>query len=119
MKIKSILLAAAAVAARASSALAEEHGKPSPFFNMFGHTLSVGPLSEREAHELIANSPTPFAPADIEWIISNSARWPSLLQILCHSRLIALEEGDTSNDWREEGRARIARFGHLLERKHK
>ncbi len=100
------------------SQLAEAHGKPSPFFNMFGHTLSVGALSEREAHEFIANSPTPFAPADIEWIVSHSARWPSLLQILCHSRLMALEDGDTGNNWKEEGRARIARFGHLLSQKH-
>jgi hypothetical protein len=37
--------------------LAQAQGKPSPFFNIFGHTLLLGALSEAEAHELIASSP--------------------------------------------------------------
>lgn len=100
------------------SQLAEEHGKPSPFFNMFGHMLRVRPLSEQNAYELIANSPISFPATDIEWIINHSRRWPSLLQILCDTRLTALEEGDNSQEWKEEGLLRMTRFAHLLERKH-
>lgn len=37
--------------------LAQGQGKPSPFFNIFGHTFTLGPLEEDEARELIASSP--------------------------------------------------------------
>jgi hypothetical protein len=95
--------------------LAHEHGKPSPFFNIFGHTLKLGPLNDTEARELIASSPRPFAPADVAWILDQSGLWPALLQILCDTRLTALEEGQPGETWREEGLRRIATYRYLLE----
>jgi hypothetical protein len=95
--------------------LAQDHDKPSPFFNIFGHTLKLGPLSEAEARELVASSPRPFDPSEVDWIVMHSGRWPALLQILCHTRLIALEEGQAGQGWQEEGLRRIAPFGYLLE----
>lgn len=95
--------------------LAQEHDKPSPFFNIFGHTLKLGPLSDEAARELIASSPRPFSPADTEWILAQSGRWPVLLQILGNTCLTALEEGQTSSAWREEGLRNLLPFQYLLE----
>jgi hypothetical protein len=102
----------------APNVLAHAHDKPSPFFNIFGHMLKLGPLSEDEAHELVASSPIPFDAADVAWILDQSGRWPALLQILCHTRLTALQEGHTGTAWREEGTRRITPFRYLLESKH-
>jgi hypothetical protein len=99
----------------APALLAHEYGKPSPFFNIFGHTLKLGPLSNTAARELVASSPRPFTPADVEWILVQSGLWPALLQILGDTRLTALEEGQTDDTWREEGLRRIAPFRYLLE----
>jgi hypothetical protein len=87
----------------------------SPFFNIFGYSATLGPLRDPEARELIAISPIPFSPADIKWIIAQSKCWPLLLQILCRERLVALEEGETSDAWREDGLRQIAPFRHMLE----
>jgi len=87
----------------------------SPFFNIFGYTATLGPLCEMEARELIASSPTPFSPDDTEWILAQSGRWPLLLQILCRERLITIEEGETDNNWREDGLRQIASYRELLE----
>ena len=95
--------------------LADKHGKPSPFFNIFGHTLKLGPLSDTEARQLITSSPEPFSRADVEWILAQSGRWPALLQILCDTRLTALAESQVGQDWREESLQRIAPFRYLLE----
>ncbi len=97
--------------------LAHAYDKPSPFFNIFGHTLKLGPLSETAARELVDSSPRPFDSADVEWILVQSGRWPALLQILCHTRLTALEEGQTGNAWQEEGLHRMVPFRYLLESK--
>ncbi|MCB0211949.1 MAG: hypothetical protein KDJ52_21590, partial [Anaerolineae bacterium] len=70
--------------------LAQQEGKPSPFFNIFGHTFKLGPLKENEARALIAGSPRPFSEVDTDWILNQSGCWPFLLQILCHARLCAL-----------------------------
>jgi len=93
--------------------LAQAHGKPSPFFNIF-HTLELGPLTEAEALELIANSPRAFALLDVDWIMEQSGRWPCLLQILCQTCLTALEEGQSENAWHDEGLRQIAPFRYLL-----
>lgn len=98
----------------APSLLAHEYGKPSPFFNIFGHTIRLGPLTDLEARELIASSPRPFAPAEMHWILTRSGRWPALLQILCDSHLTALEEGQIGSAWREEGLQRMEPFVYLL-----
>jgi hypothetical protein len=93
--------------------LAQDHGKPSPFFNIF-HTLELGPFTGAEARELIASSPQPFPPADVAWILEQSGHWPCLLQILCQTRLIALEEERADDAWREESLRQITFFQYLL-----
>jgi hypothetical protein len=95
--------------------LAHEHGKPSPFFNIFGHTLHLGPLSEAAACELLASSPRPLDQADVAWILTHSGRWPVLLQILGDTCLTALELGQPNEVWRKEGLRRIAPLHYLLE----
>ncbi len=82
--------------------LAQHQGMGSPFFNIFGYTAVLGPLSEEGAKNLIATSPIKFAARDVEWILAESGRWPMPLQILCRERLLALSEGETGDDWREE-----------------
>lgn len=93
---------------------AEASNKPSPFFNIF-QRLDLGPLSDPAARALIASSPLPFAPADVEWIIDASGRWPALLQILCQARLHALENGERGNAWKDAGLRQTARYHYLLE----
>lgn len=95
--------------------LAHEYGKPSPFFNIFGHTLKLGPLDEAAARELIASSPQPFEQADVDWILGQSKGWPALLQILCDTCLTFMEEGRSGHAWREEGLSRIGPWLYLLE----
>jgi len=95
--------------------LAHEYGKPSPFFNIFGHTVTLGPLYDPEARELVASSPIPFTPDDIEWILAQSGRWPVLLQFLSDTCLTALEESQTGRAWRKEGLRRIEPLRYLLE----
>jgi hypothetical protein len=98
----------------APAQLAEEHGKPSPFFNIFGHTFKLGALKETEALELIASSPYPFDQADINWIMAQSGCWPYLLQILCHARLTALEYQEAGDSWKREGMRQMAPYWYLL-----
>ena len=93
--------------------LAHHTGHSSPFFNIFGYTATLGALKEKEARELIASSPIPFANDDMEWIIEQSQGIPLLLQILCRECLFNLEDGDT-DDWREEALRQVEPFNHLL-----
>ena len=95
--------------------LAHDSGHSSPFFNIFGYTTTLGPLTEAEARALIASSPIPFPAEDVAWILEQSGRWPLLLQLLCRERLAALEEDETGTDWQAEGLRQIAPFRHLLE----
>jgi hypothetical protein len=71
-------------------------------------------MTETKARELIASSPMPFPDRDIEWILNKSERWPLLLQILCRERLFSLEEGESGDDWREEGLRQLQPFADLL-----
>ena len=82
--------------------LAQHQGMGSPFFNIFGYTAVLGPLSEEGARSLIATSPIRFAEADVAWILAESGRWPMPLQILCRERLLTQSEGETGHAWREE-----------------
>jgi len=91
-----------------------DDNKPSPFFNIFGHVLYLGPLTEPEARALIASSPLPFPETDVAWILEQSGCWPALLQILCHARLTALEEKRHDNSWQQEGLRRMAPYRYLL-----
>ena len=94
--------------------LARRHNRSSDFFSIFAYTAGLGPLTETEAHELIASSPALFPADDVDWILAQSQRWPLLIQILCRERFIALEEGDPGPAWREEGLRQLVPFQHLL-----
>jgi hypothetical protein len=91
-----------------------DDGKPSPFFNIFGHVLSLGPLLEKEARDLIASSPLPFSAEDVEWILTQSGCWPALVQILSHARLISLQEKHEGERWKKEGLRRMQPYQYLL-----
>jgi hypothetical protein len=95
--------------------LAQAQSKPSPFFNIFGHTLKLGPLIEPAARELLASSPRPFDPADVAWMLEQSGRWPILLQILGDTRLASLESGQPGDNWQTEALQRLEPFRHLLD----
>jgi hypothetical protein len=90
--------------------LARHTGHSSPFFNIFGYTATLGPLTETEARELIASSPIPFPDEDVAWILAQSECWPLLLQILCRERLFSLEDGEMGEDWRKYGLEQIKPF---------
>lgn len=90
--------------------LATSTGHSSPFFNIFGYTTTLGAMTETEARELIGSSPIPFPDDDVEWILTESKCWPLLLQILCRERLFSLEEGETGDNWHEEGLQQIEPF---------
>jgi hypothetical protein len=90
-------------------------GKPSPFLNIFGHSIPLGPLSEEEARQLIQSSPIPFSPADADWIIQHSGCWPALLQILCSTRLVALQENQSDEIWKADALANLQPYRYLLE----
>ncbi|MCC5669115.1 hypothetical protein LC653_35985 [Nostoc sp. CHAB 5784] len=95
--------------------MAHNTGHSSPFFNIFGYTAYLEALTETEARELIASSPILFTDEDVEWILTESRRWPLLLQILCRERLFNLEEGENNDNWREEGLQQMKSFAHLLD----
>ncbi|HRQ41092.1 MAG TPA: BTAD domain-containing putative transcriptional regulator [Chloroflexota bacterium] len=94
----------------APDALARHRGWGSPFFNIFGYTAVLGPLAEPAARELIAASPLPVPDADANWMLEISGNWPMPLQILCRERLLALEEGDMGDGWREDALRQAAPF---------
>lgn len=108
-------LAMILAAQRNPALLAQDYGRPSPFLNIFGHSLTLGPLTPDEAMELIASSPLPFTPADADWILQESGRWPALLQILCSTRLVALQENDSGEAWKTDGLGNILPYRHLLD----
>jgi hypothetical protein len=83
--------------------LAQLNGHTSPFWNIFGYTATLGPLSPSEARQLIARSPLAFAEEDMEWILSSSDCWPMKVQLLCRERLDSLENGEEGIAWRERG----------------
>jgi hypothetical protein len=66
---------------------ARDYGKPSPFFNLFGHSFSIGAFTENEARELLAHSPEPLSSEEIEQMLLKSGCWPEALQKLCDARL--------------------------------
>jgi hypothetical protein len=87
--------------------------KTSPFFNIFGYSLNLGPLKELEAHELILGSPRPFAEDEVTWILEQSRLWPVILQTLCQMRLTALEMGQSASEWQAEGVRKMGRYKYL------
>jgi hypothetical protein len=94
--------------------LAQQSLGGSPFFNIFAYCADVGPLTDPEARSLVARSPVPFDERDVAWILEQSQRWPVLAQLLCRERLLALQEGDDSDGWREDALRQSAPFVYLL-----
>ena len=72
-------------------------------------------MADAEARELIAASPVPFPPADVDWMMTQSRLWPVILQALCQERLAALEDGDESDGWRAEATVQTTRYAWLLD----
>lgn len=94
--------------------IVQDDGKPSPFFNIFGHVFNLDPFTEEEALDFISSIPQIFDKKEIQWIIDNSRKWPALLQIICHSRFTALEEGKKDHSWKIEALQRIKPYRDLL-----
>jgi hypothetical protein len=93
--------------------LANATGHSSPFFNIFGYTAHLGPLTEAEADELIAAAPHPLHPDDIAWIKRHARGWPIMLQTLCRERLSALELDTPDDQWRNEALRQIEPYREL------
>lgn len=89
-------------------------GEQSPFLNIFGHHIAMAPFTEEEARQLIASSPIPFDPADIDWIITTSNRWPAPLQALCSARWRSLQEGQAGEAWKTEALQAMKSYHHLF-----
>jgi len=94
--------------------LAESLHKPSPFFNIF-EPIQLTAFTTEEALELIHATPTSFTSDDIEWILAHSRGFPLLLQLLCHVRLIALEEKQSTEQWQQIGLQRIEKYNYFFE----
>jgi hypothetical protein len=94
--------------------LAQQSLGGSPFFNIFGYCATLGPWSEEEARSLFTLSPLPIAEKDIVWMLERSQRWPVLLQILCRERLLASQDGEEGDSWRDEALRQLVPFSHLL-----
>ncbi|RKZ74089.1 MAG: hypothetical protein DRR19_30405 [Candidatus Parabeggiatoa sp. nov. 1] len=94
--------------------IAQTYGKESPFFNIFGHVLTLGPLLEDEACELVtAAEHTAQLPGERdaeawEWILEQSQRWPMSLQKLADCYIKTMKYGEPARDkWREACLERI------------
>ncbi len=98
------------------SELAQNTGHSSPFFNIFGYTAHLKEFTESEARELLASSPIAFPEEDVEWILEQSCCVPILLQILSSERLFSLEEGESGEQWKQEGLLQMKKFIHLLDK---
>ncbi|MDM8559314.1 helix-turn-helix domain-containing protein [Candidatus Parabeggiatoa sp. HSG14] len=95
--------------------LAKESNKDSPFFNIFGQSIRFEAFTEGEARNLIDSFSLSLTIENTEWMLQKSGCWPALLQLLCDERQYALSEGDTSDNWKDEGLERIEPFLYLLE----
>jgi hypothetical protein len=47
-------------------------------------------------------------------MLHESKRWPILMQILCRERLLALQDGEEGDGWREEALRQLLPFADLL-----
>lgn len=86
----------------------------SPFLNIFGHTVQLGPFMREEARALIDSSPRPFSPEDVDWIMAQSQGWPVLLQALCLTRLNTIDE--SGDAWKDEALLQILPYQDMLKR---
>ena len=90
--------------------LADQSDKSSPFFNTFGHIISLGPWNRSESKMCINSSPKPFSEEDQQWIFEQSGGWPILVQLLCDSRLKARLQ----QDWHEFALQRLSNYRYLF-----
>ncbi len=88
--------------------LSDQSDKSSPFFNTFGHIISLGPWNHSESKMCINSSPKPFSEEDQQWILEQSKGWPILVQLLCDLRLKAQPH------WRELALQRLGNYRYLL-----
>ncbi|GAB4268235.1 MAG: hypothetical protein Kow0080_10990 [Candidatus Promineifilaceae bacterium] len=95
--------------------LAHHSGLGSPFFNIFGYTAVLSPLTETEAWEFIQNSPVPIPQEEATWILAQSKGWPILLQLLCREYVLAYEDGTPAGQWQQEALAQMTPFKQALE----
>jgi hypothetical protein len=97
-------LAFLATSRKKPSEVEKADGKSSPFFNIFGQAITLGPLSEREARDFLkaaeesARLDVPHDAEVWEWILEKSQRWPILLQKLANCYINAMKYGDPSLD---------------------
>lgn len=101
------------LAAQRYESLMTHHGRGSPFHNLIGHTIELGPLDPVDAAALINSAPTPFSAEDGAWILEQSRCWPAALQHLCRLRQLALETDPRDPSWRVEAQRQLKRFQHL------
>jgi hypothetical protein len=94
--------------------VARRHHRSSDFFSIFAYTAPLGPLTEPEAHALIATSPIRFTDEEIDWMMTQSRGWPLLLQILCRECLLVRHERATGKEWRDAALQQLIPFQHLL-----
>lgn len=93
--------------------LAYDEGKTSPFFNIFGHTIRLGPFTRAEAFDLLDMPAEPFSEADRAWMVRHSRRWPCALQAMGYVRYEARRRGAGEAAWQTEALAAIQPFEHL------
>jgi len=94
--------------------LTTQSGDHSPFFNIFGQNIQLGPFLPDEALELINSAPVAFSPSDVEWILKTSQYWPAPLQSLCQARWRALQEGQNGDEWKTEALAGLKMYAPLF-----
>lgn len=90
-----------------------DDGLPSPFLNIFGHVINLGPFSEAEALQFLLSCPIELSGEEQEWILATSQRWPALMQILCNLRYEAQFEAEIV-DWKSVGLERLRPYQGLL-----
>lgn len=95
------------------SELILDDGQPSPFLNIFGHVMNLGPFTEAEALEFLRYSPIQFDEETKAWMMLTSQRWPALMQILCNLYYEADLEQDLI-DWKSTAVERLRPFQGLL-----
>jgi len=91
-----------------------DDGLPSPFLNIFGHVMNLGPFTEEESEQFLQDAPIELTQEEINWILLTSQRWPALMQILCNLKYEADSEVSIS-DWKTVGVERLKPYQKLLD----
>lgn len=94
--------------------IALHKGMSSPFFNIFGYSALLGPLTNNEASLFLDNSMINFSEQERKWVMETSQGWPILLNLLCQHKRFSLEEGDSTDRWQVETEPQLAVFKRSL-----